>query len=75
MFEIGGIMRVLDGRFPGHFGISDIVPVELSEPGVLLDVFAVVAGPQSLSGVGVEKAQDDVSGPEGEELGKLNHSL
>ena len=75
MFEIGGIMRVLDGRFPWHFGVSDIGPVELSEPGVLLNVFAVVAGPQSLGGVGIEKAQDDVSGPEGEELRKLNHSL
>ena len=53
LFEVGGIVGVLDWGLPGDSGVADVGPVELPEPTVLLDVLAVVASAQSFGGVGV----------------------
>lgn len=55
LFEVGRIVRVLNWRFPRHFCISDIQPVEISEPGMLFYVFSVVLGSQPALRVGVEQ--------------------
>lgn len=68
-------MWVFDRRFPGHLRVADVGPVELAEPGVLLDVLAVVARAEPFGRVGVEKTEDDVLGAQREELGELNHAL
>lgn len=68
-------MGVFDGRLPRHFCIADICPIELAEPSVLLDVFAVVARTQPFGRVGVEKAENDVLSAKREELWKLNNAF
>lgn len=68
-------MWVFDGRLPGHLGVADVGPVELAEPGVLLDILAVVAGAEPLGRVGIEQAEDDMFGAQREELWELDHAL
>lgn len=75
MLEVGGVVRILDGRLPGYLGIADIGPVELAEPGVLLNVLPVVAGAEAFGRIGVEEAENDVLGPQREELRELDHAL
>lgn len=65
-------MRVLDRRLPGHLRISDVKPIEVPEPRVLLYVFSVILGPQSALRVGIEQAEDEVLGSEGEEVWELD---
>lgn len=64
-------MWIFNERLPGYFSVSDIVPIEFSEPGVVFDVFSVIACSQALRGVGVQQVQDDVSRPQGEEIRKF----
>ena len=75
LFEVCCVVGVLDGGPPGHPRVPDVGPVELLEPLVLLDVVAVVAGAEPALGVGVEEAEDEVLGAQGEEVGELDDPL
>jgi len=66
---------VLDGWSPWHLCVSNVTPVEFSEPGVLLYLLPVVASPQSLRRIGVQQAQNHVSRPQGEKLREFNNSF
>lgn len=75
LFEVGGIVRVLDGRFPWDFCITNVSPVELSEPGMLLDILTVIASSKPLSRIRIKKTENNMLGSQRKELWKLNDSF